>query len=144
MPKNKPKVSIGLPIYNGERYLEETLDSLLAQTYTDFELIIADNASAEAKDLYDRYKTWADETGERKHSKKVFGLELKERGFETQKDPKTRRLVYFGIGLNIDSEALRSSLHVTPRKSPRVETIPETASDSFGHDAVDRVLGGAA
>lgn len=47
MPNNKPKVSIGLPIYNGERYLEETLDSLLAQTYADFELIISDNGSTD-------------------------------------------------------------------------------------------------
>lgn len=40
-----PKVSIGLPVYNGERYLEEALDSILAQTYTDIEIIISDNAS---------------------------------------------------------------------------------------------------
>jgi len=45
MVSTKPKVSIGLPVYNGEKYLEEGLDSVLAQTYTDFELIISDNAS---------------------------------------------------------------------------------------------------
>ena len=42
-----PKVSIGLPVYNGENYLEEALDSILAQTFTDFELIISDNASTD-------------------------------------------------------------------------------------------------
>ena len=42
---DKPKVSIGLAVYNGERYLREAIDSILAQTYTDFELIISDNAS---------------------------------------------------------------------------------------------------
>jgi glycosyltransferase involved in cell wall biosynthesis len=40
-------VSIGLPVYNGGRYIAETLDSLLAQTYEDFELIICDNASTD-------------------------------------------------------------------------------------------------
>jgi glycosyltransferase involved in cell wall biosynthesis len=45
MCKIMPKVSIGLPVYNGENYLEHTLDAILAQTYQDFELIIADNAS---------------------------------------------------------------------------------------------------
>jgi len=40
-----PRVSIGLPLYNAEKYLEEGLDSILAQTYTDFELIISDNDS---------------------------------------------------------------------------------------------------
>ena len=42
-----PKVSIGMPIYNGEHFLPQTLDSLLAQTYKDFELIISDNASSD-------------------------------------------------------------------------------------------------
>ena len=42
---NKPLVSIGLPVYNGEDHLRQTLDLLLAQDYEDFELIISDNAS---------------------------------------------------------------------------------------------------
>lgn len=42
-----PRVSIGMPVYNGERYLEEALESLFAQTFTDFELVIADNASTD-------------------------------------------------------------------------------------------------
>jgi glycosyltransferase involved in cell wall biosynthesis len=40
-----PKVSLGMPVYNGERFLRETLDSLLVQTFKDFELIISDNGS---------------------------------------------------------------------------------------------------
>ena len=43
-----PKVSIGMPLFNGEKHIRETLDSLLAQTFTDFELIISDNASTDA------------------------------------------------------------------------------------------------
>ena len=43
-----PRVSIGLPVYNGERYLPIALDSLLAQTFREFELIISDNASTDA------------------------------------------------------------------------------------------------
>jgi glycosyltransferase involved in cell wall biosynthesis len=42
-----PRVSIGLPVYNGEEYLEEAIDSILAQTFEDFELIISDNASTD-------------------------------------------------------------------------------------------------
>lgn len=42
-----PKVSIGLPVYNGEDFLEAALDSLLSQTFQDFELIISDNASTD-------------------------------------------------------------------------------------------------
>jgi len=42
-----PQVSIGMPVYNGEPFIREALDSLLAQTFTDFELIISDNASTD-------------------------------------------------------------------------------------------------
>ncbi|MDO9318880.1 MAG: glycosyltransferase [Gammaproteobacteria bacterium] len=42
-----PKVSIGMPVYNGEKFIREALDSLLTQTFTDFELIISDNASTD-------------------------------------------------------------------------------------------------
>jgi glycosyltransferase involved in cell wall biosynthesis len=42
-----PSVSVGLPVYNGENYLAATIESILAQTYTDFELIINDNASSD-------------------------------------------------------------------------------------------------
>jgi glycosyltransferase involved in cell wall biosynthesis len=41
------KVSIGMPVYNGERFISEALDSLLNQTYEEFELIISDNASTD-------------------------------------------------------------------------------------------------
>lgn len=47
MTRPHPRVSIGVPVYNGERFIEETLDSLLAQTFQDWELIISDNASTD-------------------------------------------------------------------------------------------------
>lgn len=46
--EHTPKVSIGMPVYNGEIFIREALDSLLAQAATDFELIISDNASTDA------------------------------------------------------------------------------------------------
>lgn len=42
-----PRVSIGLPVFNGERFLAEAVESLLAQGFRDFELIISDNASTD-------------------------------------------------------------------------------------------------
>lgn len=44
---NAPKVSIGMPVRNGQRFIRQALDSLLAQTFTDFEIIICDNASTD-------------------------------------------------------------------------------------------------
>src|SRR5260370_23324994 len=43
-----PRVSVGLPVFNGERYLARALGCLLAQDYQDFELIVSDNASTDA------------------------------------------------------------------------------------------------
>jgi glycosyltransferase involved in cell wall biosynthesis len=43
--KSVPRVSIGLTVYNSERYVEEAIKSLLGQTFDDFELIISDNGS---------------------------------------------------------------------------------------------------
>lgn len=43
-----PVVSIGLPVYNGERYVERAARSILDQTFADLELIIVDNASTDA------------------------------------------------------------------------------------------------
>lgn len=41
-------VTIGLPVFNSERYVRQSLDALLGQTFSDFDLIISDNASTDA------------------------------------------------------------------------------------------------
>ena len=42
-----PTLTIGLPVYNGQKYLESALASLAAQTFTDYEVVICDNASTD-------------------------------------------------------------------------------------------------
>ena len=42
-----PRLSIGLPVYNGDKFLAQALDCLLAQTFRDFEIVISDNASTD-------------------------------------------------------------------------------------------------
>jgi glycosyltransferase involved in cell wall biosynthesis len=52
-----PRLTIGLPCYNGEQYLTEALDALLGQSYEDFELIISDNASTDSTaDICQKYE----------------------------------------------------------------------------------------
>ncbi len=48
--KKSPRVSIGMPVYNGENYIEQALDSLLEQRMKDFELIISNNGSTDRTD----------------------------------------------------------------------------------------------
>lgn len=45
--RNYARVTIGMPVHNDEKYVGEALDSLLAQTYLGFEIIISDNASTD-------------------------------------------------------------------------------------------------
>ena len=47
MTSETPRVSIGLPVFNGERYLARAIDSVLGQDFRDLELIICDNASTD-------------------------------------------------------------------------------------------------
>lgn len=43
-----PKISIGMPVYNGEKFITRAINSLLDQSYKNFELIISDNASSDS------------------------------------------------------------------------------------------------
>lgn len=53
-----PRIFIGLPVYNGARFLARAIDSLLAQSFTDFTLLISDNASTdETQAICERYCT---------------------------------------------------------------------------------------
>ena len=73
-----------MPVYNGEAFIEEALDSLLAQTYADFELIISDNASTDrtesicrdyvARDPRVRYYRLEDNLGAVPNFNRVFEL----------------------------------------------------------------------
>lgn len=52
----RPRLQIGLPVYNGANFLAEALDSLLAQTFTDFEILVSDNGSTdETQQIAEKY-----------------------------------------------------------------------------------------
>jgi glycosyltransferase involved in cell wall biosynthesis len=53
---NNPFVSVCIPCYNGAKYIEECIDSILSQSHTDFELIIVDDQSSDNTiDIINKY-----------------------------------------------------------------------------------------
>jgi glycosyltransferase involved in cell wall biosynthesis len=44
---SRPTVTVGIPVFNGARFIRQAIESVLAQTFTDFELLISDNASVD-------------------------------------------------------------------------------------------------
>jgi glycosyltransferase involved in cell wall biosynthesis len=80
----RPRITVGLPVYNGERYVGDTIESVLAQTFEDFELVISDNASTDgtqqvckgyaARDARVRYYQQARNVGVAENFNHVFHL----------------------------------------------------------------------
>jgi hypothetical protein len=54
MSERKPRVSLAMPVYNGERFIGEAIESILSQTFSDFELIITDNCSTDSTEAIAR------------------------------------------------------------------------------------------
>jgi glycosyltransferase involved in cell wall biosynthesis len=44
----RPTVTVGIPVFNGARFIRQAIESVLAQTFTDYELLISDNASVDS------------------------------------------------------------------------------------------------
>jgi glycosyltransferase involved in cell wall biosynthesis len=84
----RPRVSIGMPVFNGEKYIRFALDSILAQSFQCFELIISDNASTDrtqeicleyvAKDKRIRYYRNKQNIGAARNHNRVFELSVGE------------------------------------------------------------------
>jgi glycosyltransferase involved in cell wall biosynthesis len=84
MSNHYPLVSIGMPVYNGQNYLRQAVDSILCQTHGNFELIISDNGSTDctesicreyaAKDARVRYFRNEKNIGASRNFNRVFEL----------------------------------------------------------------------
>ena len=77
-----PLVSIGLLMYNGERYLRSSMDALLAQEYENFELIVSDNASTDTSGaIAQEYAAGDSRVKYRRNERNVGSLENCNRAF---------------------------------------------------------------
>ena len=99
-------VSIGLPVYNGDRYLREALESLVTQDYPNFEIIISDNGSDDeteaicheyaARDTHIRYYRSAQNMGPIWNFRRTYELARGEyfmlAAHDDRRDPRCLRL----------------------------------------------------
>ena len=68
----KPKISVIIPIYNDEKYLEECLNSVVEQTFKDFECICVDDCSTDKSDeIIDCYRQKDNRIKYIKHNKNM-------------------------------------------------------------------------
>jgi glycosyltransferase involved in cell wall biosynthesis len=140
---NNSKVSIGLPVYNGENYLANALDSLLCQDYQDFELVISDNGSNDGTeeicqkyarfDKRIRYYRWKQNNGAAWNYNQVFKLSKGEYFKWAAHDDECHRAF---LGRCV--EVLRSAPDSVVMVYPQAEMIDEegktlaTGSDRIG------------
>ena len=60
MTDDKPKISVIIPIYNVEKYLRRCLDSMLSQTFTDWQAICVNDGSPDnCGEILSEYERWA-------------------------------------------------------------------------------------
>lgn len=78
--KNKVKVSVIIPVYNSEKFIRDAIDSVLNQTYRDFEIIVADDGSTDSTTEilkeYDDKIRWKSQENKGPASAKNFGISM--------------------------------------------------------------------
>lgn len=94
----------------------------------------------ETRELYSRYKAWADETGIRAASQKDFSTQLVERGLDKGNHPRTRRAVFRGIRVNNGCEGVRRGQDVTPPFAAHVGGNGSTPSHPFAPRSADELF----
>jgi glycosyltransferase involved in cell wall biosynthesis len=68
----QPLVTVGVPVYNGERFLRQCIDSLLNQTFRDFRLVVSDNASTDrTREIAESYVAADSRVTYRRHAKNI-------------------------------------------------------------------------
>lgn len=158
-------ISIALATYNGEKYLKEQLDSILAQTISDYEVIVCDDCSSDSTMSFlneyakkdSRFKIFQNEKnlGFKKNFEKILSLCSGEFiAFCDQDDVWTKdhlEILLNNIGANdcicgnasmIDGEG--NPLNMTMRDFIPVRIIPQNNEVFFEHELYGNIVQGAA
>ncbi len=145
-----PKVSIGMPVYKGEDYIEAAIDSLLNQTFTDFELIICDNQSPDrtreiceayaAKDDRVRYFLNEQNIGASRNYNRTFdharGQYFKWAAHDDTHDPTYLEKCVAALDADPSAVLAHSRVQIIDRAGEVIETnsVNERKQDSQGNE----------
>ena len=139
----EPKITIGLPVYNGEKTIRKSLQSIISQTFTDFVLIISDNGSTD--NTQDICKEFV------KHDKRILFFQQNKTmnsvwNFEyLLNSAKTEYFVWIAADDFWESTFLEKNIHILDTKKDVVASMGKTAIigdyyNKFNHNQSDFVI----
>jgi glycosyltransferase involved in cell wall biosynthesis len=122
--RQRPTVSIGLPVWNGSRYLGEAIESILAQTFTDFELIVSDNASTDdTAEIIQRYAALDSRVRYHRNDRNIGGARNENLTFEMSTGRYFRLAAYDDI---LEPTLIERCVDVLERSPETVLSFPQT------------------
>ena len=125
------KISIGLPVYNGENHIRKNLDSILAQTLKDFELIISDNASTDSTPAI--CKEYAKKDKRIRYIKQEKNIGMKENFAFVLQEAKHNYFVWTGVDDIMLPEFLEKNFNILESNSNFVGSISKTKAFNNGN-----------
>ena len=131
--EKSPELSIGMPVYNGELFIQRAIESILAQTFTDFELIISDNNSTDATQEIcekfikqdNRIRYFQQEENIRTHRNFIFLL----------KQAKGKYFAWTAVDDYLDNDYMEKNINVLASNKNIVSSVGKTVP--FGADSLD-------
>ena len=124
-----PLVSVIMPVYNGEKYLAEAIESILAQTFTDFEFIVVDDASQDrSREIIDAYRA-------RDKRIRLIALECNVGGADTRNRALVSASGEFVAMMDCDDVCLPERLQMQVKRLLRDSTIGVLGAGAQAVDA---------
>jgi len=112
-----PKLTIGLYVYNGEKYLRERLENILSQSYTNFELIISNNASFDS--THEICNDFSQKDGRIKYFQQKHTVNIQENGNFVLNKAQTEFFVWTQVDDIWELEFLKETIQIL-EKNPNL------------------------
>ena len=131
--KESRKLSIGLPIFNGELFIHKAIKSILAQTFKNFELIISDNASTDStKQICEEF---AKQDNRIRYFRQNENLRTHRNFIFLLKQAKGQYFAWTAVDDYLDNDYMEKNINVLVSNKNVVSSVGKTVP--FGSDSLD-------